>query len=46
MIDEALLALSGRNLVAATEVVDLPVDLRSEVELERRLSELVHAASS
>jgi len=39
-IDEALRALTGRNLVATTEVVDLLLDLRLQVTLDSALSEL------
>jgi hypothetical protein len=46
MIDEALGSFTGRNLVTAVEVVDLLLDLRSEVELERSLFELVRSGQS
>jgi len=43
-IDEALRAFTGRNLVAATEVADVLLDLRLQVVLDVTLSELCRSA--
>jgi len=45
-IDEALRTFTGRNLIAATEVADVLLDLRLQVVLDTTLAELVDSAQT
>lgn len=46
MVDAALQQMVGRGLVESIEVVDLLLDLRSRVVLERALEEMAGANQS